>query len=333
METKVGWLNGIVVVTKEGVIRFDPSSKKTQEYTYTFISHAHSDHIRGLNSRCYLTAETKDIISSKNCKEEIQKVSTLKYGDELTIGELEISVHNSGHILGSAQYVIRDKNLTIVYTGDINFRKMMTTTAAEIVPCDILILETTYGNPFYVFPTLTETYVNVINWAISEIQKDRIPTFVVYSVGKAQEIIKIFNNFTNIPVRVSHTIAKINEAYIKNGVNLKYLDIAFEEQEGIEPKFIQVISTFEKPILLNRCSFASASGWALKHHNSNKKYFPLSCHADFDELIDYVKCVKPKEIFTIHGFKADFSRYVSKKLGIRAQPIPIIDQKDLRIFM
>ena len=253
----------------------------------------------------------------------------------MTIDGLEVSVHNSGHILGSAQYVIRDTSSTIVYTGDINCREMLTTTAAEIIPCDTLILETTYGNPFYVFPSLTEIYVKIVNWAISEIKKDRTPTFLVYSVGKAQEIIKIFNDFTNIPVVVSRSVARVNEAYDKNGVRLTYVDSTFDEgKEFLKHQCVQVISPLEKSSVFNRCSFASATGWALKSDiSSGNTSFPLSGHADFNQLVDYVKCAKPKEVFTIHGFKEDFSRYISRKLGIRAQAIPIIKQNNLRTFM
>jgi len=137
--------------------------------------------------------------------------TTLRYGDIVDIDGMKVIAHDAGHVLGSTQYEIRDAESSIVYTGDINCRKTLTTNAADIVPCDTLILETTYGRPTYVFPSLTEIYSNIVNWAIGEIKKKRKPVFIGYAIGKSQEIIKIFNEFTNIPVVVSKSITKVNE--------------------------------------------------------------------------------------------------------------------------
>ena len=336
MQTIVGWMDGVVVANQTGGIILDPSKKENHGNSYTFISHAHSDHIRGLDSnrKGYLTCGTKDILVSGNCNKSLENYISLKYGDTVTFDGLEVSVYNSGHILGSAQYVIRNDISTIVYTGDLNCREMLTTSAADIIPCDILILETTYGNPFYVFPSLTSIYIEIINWAISEVQKERTPTFIVYSVGKAQELIKIFNELTSIPVVVSQSIARINEAYKKNGIKLKYFNsISDEGNELLKQQCVQVISPSEKMLASNHSSFATATGWALKSKNNGNTSFPLSGHADFDQLMNYVKLAKPKEVLTIHGFKDYFSRYISNKLGIRSRAIPIIEQNNLKMFL
>lgn len=334
---RVGWLNGVVVATKAGTIRFDPSRKESCGNFCTFISHAHSDHIRGLNSgKGYLTAETRDILSNGNHKEEAENFVSLRYGDEVAFDGLGVTAYNAGHILGSAQYVIRDAESTIVYTGDLNCRETLTTTAGEAISCDTLILETTYGNPSYIFPSLTEIHVDVVNWAIGEIQKGKVPTFVVYSVGKAQEIVKIFNEFTSVPVITSHSVARVNEIYNRSGVKLNYLDFTSEEgKEFRNQPCIQVISPHERPQVVGHCSFAVATGWALKksHVDSVDAAFPLSSHADFSQLINYVERAKPREVFTVHGFKEDFASYVSRRLGIRARAVPQVKQSSLGAFM
>ncbi|UCH37006.1 MAG: hypothetical protein JSV76_04775 [Candidatus Bathyarchaeota archaeon] len=326
----------MVISTNEGFVRFDPHSRKNHSGT-VFISHAHGDHVRGLNSHVegYITAETRDILLKREKAPVVNNLKTLRYSETVSINGLQITAHNSGHILGSSLYEIKSQESTIVYTGDINYRDMLTTIAAEVIPCDVLILETTYGKPFYTFPSLIDIHARILNWVIREIQKNRVPTFKVYSVGKAQEIIKLFNKFTNIPVITSHTIAKINEVYNANGVELTYTDASTETGKQLSKlPCVQVISTHETPSIINRCSFAVATGWALNGgHISTDAAFPLSNHADFDQLVEYVKSSQAKLVYTIHGFKDGFAQDISRKLGVSARAIPPIKQNSLSSFL
>jgi Cft2 family RNA processing exonuclease len=332
----VGWLDGVVISTIEGLIRFDPHSRRNRAGT-VFISHAHGDHIRGLNPNVegYVTAETKEILLKRKKVPYVKDLNTIRYGEKVVVNGLQVTAHNSGHVLGSSLYEITNQESTIVYTGDINCRDMLTTNAAKVVPCDVLILETTYGKPFYAFPSLIDVHARILNWVIHEIQKKRVPTFKVYSVGKAQEIVKLMNKFTNIPVVTSHEIAKINEAYNTNGVKLTYTDASTEAGKKLFTQpCVQVITTHEPPPITNCCSYALATGWALKfNHNSADAAFPLSNHADFNQLVEYVKRSQAKEIYTIHGFKESFAQSISKKLGIKAMVIPPLKQSSLRTFL
>ena len=65
------------------------------------------------------------------------------------------------------------------------------------------------------------------------------------------------------------------------------------------------------------------SGWALdtgaKFRLGVDEALPLSDHADFPGLIEYVRRVNPKKIFTTHG-PADFARHL-RALGYDAAPL------------
>ena len=58
------------------------------------------------------------------------------------------------------------------------------------------------------------------------------------------------------------------------------------------------------------------TGWALDPHPVNYigsgECIPLSDHADFSDLIEYVKKAKPKKIYTVHGF-GEFVRFLREK--------------------
>jgi putative mRNA 3-end processing factor len=328
--------HGETVKTVNNIVRFDPF-KKSNADAHIFISHAHTDHLGGLGSkgRGYFTTGTMDILSLRG-ERGLRNFIPLKYGDRVKVGSLEVTVRNAGHMLGSAQYVIRGPESTIVYTGDINCRDMLTTNAAETMSCDILILETTYGSPYYVFPSLMETCTRIVDWTVEEILRKKLPVFKVYSSGKAQEVIKILNSFTNVPVVTHPTVTRVSEAYLKNGVELKYVDSTTDEGKELlrsrECAFITSVHG-KKPDLEN-CSFAVATGWSVRFRiNGVDAAFPLSSHADFTQLVDYVEDVKPKEVLTVHGFKENFARHLSKKLGVRARPLATVSQKPLRDFL
>ncbi len=57
---------------------------------------------------------------------------------------------------------------------------------------------------------------------------------------------------------------------------------------------------------------AMISGWAVDP-NAIYRYqvdaaFPLSDHADYNDLLRYVDLVQPKRVLTLHGFAAEFAR-------------------------
>jgi putative mRNA 3-end processing factor len=327
---RVGWFNGVIITTEAGLLHFDPQNQSSGNVS-TFISHAHGDHLGGFNRRGqgYLTPETLDIARAIRSL-DANSLVPLRIGDAVRRDGLEVVAHNAGHMLGSAQFEVRSPDLTLVYTGDINCRDMFTTDAAERISCDILVLETTYGIPFYNFPDLTQTSTEIVEWALGQIRAGRIPVFKTYSGGKAQEVLKIFNTLTKVPVVAEGATASITEAYVKNGVNLKCVNsTTVEAQELLKSgECVCLTSTSYGLMSLRNSSIAVATGWALgRRLGGVDAAFPLSGHADFRQLAEYVEDARPKEVLTVHGFKEEFASYVRKKLGIKARPIPSMSQR------
>ena len=56
--------------------------------------------------------------------------------------------------------------------------------------------------------------------------------------------------------------------------------------------------------------------------------FPISDHADFPDLIEFVKQVNPKRVLTLHGFAADFAQTL-RELGYDAQALSEDEQMTL----
>jgi len=73
---------------------------------------------------------------------------------------------------------------------------------------------------------------------------------------------------------------------------------------------------------------AAITGWTINKNAGLRvdEAFPLSDHSDFYELIDFVRVVNPKKVFTTHGFASEFAA-VLRSLGFDAQPLEKTGQK------
>src|SRR5437660_5092850 len=84
-----------------------------------------------------------------------------------------------------------------------------------------------------------------------------------------------------------------------------------------------------------RKRIAMLSGWAVEP-NAIYRYqvdaaFPLSDHADYDDLNRYVDLVKPKRVLTLHGFAAEFARDLRER-GIEAWALSEENQMELGLL-
>src|SRR6202011_412713 len=79
---------------------------------------------------------------------------------------------------------------------------------------------------------------------------------------------------------------------------------------------------------------AMISGWAVEP-NAIYRYqvdaaFPLSDHADYNDLVRYVDLAQPKRVLTLHGFAAEFARDLRDR-GIEAWALTKENQLELTL--
>ena len=327
---KVGWLRGLHIQTSETRLIIDPTISHLPTDAVVLISHAHSDHTRGFNSSNLKVAtnETKrifEVLTGRN----IGLFRELPLNSSVKIEDIEIEALNSGHMVGSAQFKISTPEGVILYTGDLNNVDSLLVDAAEPVDCDLLIIEATYGKPFYIFPSRRGIYTDIVKWSLTEIKHGNIPCFRVYAAGKAQEIVKIFNEYTKIPVISDHKIHNVNKV-----CNNKHLKLQWNtaDEESINKKDPSILLTTQLSYFKNGFSEARATGWTINMKNPGVTSFPLSGHADFYQLRKYVADTKAKRVYVFTGFKKDFTEHLNKK-GIEACPIPSIHQRELLDFI
>ena len=91
-------------------------------------------------------------------------------------------------------------------------RAGLTAEAAELLPADILITETTFGLPKYVFPPEHEIQEQILNFVRSSIDDGETPILFGYSLGKAQEAVALLEK-NKIPCLQHKTVAAMTEAW------------------------------------------------------------------------------------------------------------------------
>jgi Cft2 family RNA processing exonuclease len=323
VELKVRQLGGVIVEYGDQGIILDPS-RNNHSYP-TFVSHAHSDHASAFKHPDrvkYATQETYDLLEVLGWK-KLANMNPIKVGDTVTIDDFEIKIHNSGHVLGSVEFEINTPGGTVLYTGDMCTESTYTMEPATKVDCDIMVIETTFGAPMFQFPKRADVAVEIYQWAVNTVMSGGIPTFKTDSIGNAQEVISILNQFTNIPVVTNKSATTVTDLYRKYGYNLDSVDVNSDEgQDLLDSGKCAIITPKGSKPFNEKQEIALTSGWATIM-GRKRVAFPLSDHADYKGLMGFIRSIKPKRVLTFHGgnFTKDFHTHVRRRLSIAASPL------------
>ncbi len=278
-----------------------------------FVSHAHSDHL-GLHDEAIATAATAALAEYRI---GIRGVRALPYRtDHQYDADTTLRLLPAGHVYGSAMIRVRRPEGSLLYTGDFKLRESLTVEATETEPADVLVMESTYGLPFFRFPPRQRVVEELIDRVTAAMRAGRQPIVMGYSLGKAQEITRVLTD-AGLPVTAHGAVHAMNAVYARFGVPLgptrRYAPADFHgraalplEERGVlvaPPNVARggFVTRFDDP-----CRIVM-TGWALLK-NAHYRYgadhaLPMSDHADFDELLELVDRVRPKKIFTHHGYR------------------------------
>jgi putative mRNA 3-end processing factor len=117
----------------------------------------------------------------------------LNYNATQHFGDYDITLHDAGHIAGSAITLIErqkaKENRRIVYTGDLKLHEQMLHGGAEVVKSDVLIIESTYATRHH--PDRDELTRNFINEINSVLESGGTALLPVFAVGRSQEILAV----------------------------------------------------------------------------------------------------------------------------------------------
>ena len=298
------------------------------------ITHAHADHARAGHGAVLATPQTLAIMAERYGEGFTQTRQAAAYGATVARDDVEVTLVPAGHVLGSAQAVVRWKGLTMVVSGDYKRRRDPTCAAFEPVPCDVFITEATFGLPVFRHPDDAGEIARLLR-SVAQFP-ERTHMVGAYALGKAQRVIRLLREGGwDKPIYVHGALERLNRLYEAHGIDLGPLEPA---TSATKQDFAGAIVVAPPSALADRWSrrfpdpvAAFASGWMQVRARARQRGVELplviSDHADWDELIATVDEIRPGELWITHGREEALARWAELH-GIKARALALVGYDD-----
>ncbi len=306
----------------------DPWERKE----FAFVSHAHSDHM-ALHGETIVSAATARLMRARLPGKRVEHV--LEYGTMTEVRGMRMMMLPAGHIFGSAQFYMEDGDGSVLYTGDFKLRAGLSAERAEWREAETLIMETTFGLPRYRFPPTEEVMGAMVRFCKEGIEEGETPVLLGYSLGKAQEILCALSR-AGLTAMLHGSVYKMTEIYRELQRDFPCGYVKYDPAE-VAGKVLVCPPSASRTTMVTRIKnrrTAMLTGWAMepgaKFRYGCDAAFPLSDHADYDDLIRYVELVKPRRVLTLHGFAGEFAADLRRR-GVEAWALTGENQMELRL--
>ncbi|WP_374578573.1 ligase-associated DNA damage response exonuclease [Phenylobacterium sp.] len=298
------------------------------------VTHGHADHARAGHGTVIATPQTLAIMAERYGADFAGSVQPLAYGESVSRDGVEVTLVPAGHVLGSAQAVVRWKGLTMVVSGDYKRRRDPTCPPFEPVPCDVFISEATFGLPVFRHPDDRHEIARLLR-SIEQFPQ-RAHMVGAYALGKAQRIIALLREAGwDRTIYVHGALERLNRLYEAHGIGLGPLAPATSETRQ---DFAGQIIVAPPSALADRWSrrfpdpvAAFASGWMQVRARARQRGVELplviSDHADWDELTATVDELAPGELWITHGREEALLRWAELH-GVKARALALVGYED-----
>jgi putative mRNA 3-end processing factor len=280
------------------------------------------------------TQETLDLMRLRYGDNFAGSTQVATLGDPVTLGGVTLTFHPAGHVLGSAQVAVECKGLTIVASGDYKDAADPTCAPFELVPCDVFITEATFGLPVFRHGDAAGEIRKLLHSVA--VFPERAHLVGAYSLGKAQRVIALIRQAGyRKPIYLHGALERITAYYQQRGVDLGELRPVRGADKAelagaialCPPSSLQDIWTrrFPDPVP------CFASGWMRVRARARQRGVELplviSDHADWDELIQTVRDIKPGMVWVTHG-REDALVHQVQSMGIAAEALHLAGREE-----
>jgi putative mRNA 3-end processing factor len=293
------------------------------------LTHAHGDHARAGSAAYLCTPESAALLRRRL---EGARVETLPFGERRRIGEVTVSLHPAGHMLGSAQVRIEGKGGVWVLSGDYKRDPDPTCPPFEPQRCDVFVTEATYALPLFRWDDPAAVAGEIVRWWEGNPRKASV--LFCYALGKAQRLLATMARHTDRPVWVHGMIEPFSEVYRESGVPLLPTKLLGDARGLAGELILAPITARGTPWMKRFRAFEQAFASGLLRIRGTRRRrgfdrgFVVSDHADWPSLLRTIRETCAPRVLVTHGHRESLVRYLREALGIEAASIGNLQPSD-----
>ena len=297
------------------------------------LTHAHGDHARPGSAVYLCTTGCAPLVRRRLGADA--RIETMDYGEKRKVGEVLVSFHPAGHMLGSAQVRLESAAGEVwVVSGDYKREADPTCAPFEPVRCDTFITEATYALPLFRWDDPAGVAREIFEWWSAG--ADRASLLFCYAFGKAQRILAELAALTDRPVYVHGMMEPVVQVYRAAGVRMLPTRLVAETQKGRSfhgELVLAPVTARGSPWMKRFGDFeAGFTSGLLRVRGTRRRRgfdrgFVLSDHADWPGLLRSIRESGASRVLATHGHREPLVRYL-RESGLDARALGPLHETD-----
>ena len=153
-----------------------------------FLSSAHAAGT-SRHGQLVATATTLALLSREPEDPRPHSQLPIPYDRPFSLGQSRLELVRSGHALGSASLSVTADGERVLYAGAVDPSPGGLGGAADLRPCDTLVVTATYGEPRFSFPAGDRAARGAVAFALDVARQGGVPVLLVSSPSKALDVL------------------------------------------------------------------------------------------------------------------------------------------------
>jgi putative mRNA 3-end processing factor len=298
-----------------------------RDYPIRAQSHIHMDHMDDFASskgkqEILALPGTRDLLICEYNADLAYRTNLIALDERPTEREgVTVQLVSNGHMLGSAQVIVKEGTLTLGYSGDFQWPMQ------SPIHVDVLVVDSTYGTPASIREfSQQEAELKLLDLMHSRLKRG--PVHLKAHPGTLQRAAETLGGEITCPIMVSDRLYYEIEIYKKYGYTVPDIAIAPKNRDEFRERGILLYGRGEKvpeafhgtKIVLS--AFDCDPRDPVMVYSADHYRVAVSGHADFWGTLEYVESTGAKHVIcdNARGNGYELAMQLHDRLGIYAVP-------------